>query len=284
MWPKSLHCVKLLIVASESATIWAKLDECVHVLSEPFRASEIIGWFRRHYPEVKESSLRAHIQSATSNVADRGTLGYRPPLITRIDHGLYRLANASESALTVGGPQRNRAEGSGAKAPGARGGELPTAGGARHFDGTASVIQPVAEWQSELNVQSMVVRHLAIDGWSITSVADTASKAHGVDIVATKEGMTVGVEVKGYPSRSYADPARAHERKPTQPSTQARVWYAGALLAAMRLRTRRPDVLSVIALPDFTTYRNLYEDTAWSLQACGIAVWFVSEDGTVTDA
>lgn len=155
---------------------------------------------------------------------------------------------------------------------------------ARHFDGTASVIQPVAEWQSELNVQSMVVRHLAIDGWSITSVADTASKAHGVDIVATKEGMTVGVEVKGYPSRSYADPARAHERKPTQPSTQARVWYAGALLAAMRLRTRRPDVLSVIALPDFTTYRNLYQDTAWSLQACGIAVWFVSEDGTVTDA
>lgn len=273
-------------MVSESATIWTKLDECVHVLSEPFRASEIIGWFRRHYPEVKETSLRAHIQSATSNVADRGTLGYRPPLITRIDHGLYRLADTSESASAGGSTTRmSAAHRSGAGASHSAGTTvIEPSSAVEQGERTPTGIQPGVEWHSELNVQSMVVRHLAIDGWSITSVADTASKAHGVDVVATKDGATVGVEVKGYPSRSYADPGRAHERKPTQPATQARVWYAGALLAAMRLRTKRPDVLSVIAIPEFATYRNLYQDTAASLELCGIAVWFVSEDGAVTPA
>ena len=73
-------------------TIWDRLDECVQYLSEPFRASEIVGWFRRHYPDVKEQSLRAHIQVATSNASaeSRGTFADRQPLITRIAHGLYR--------------------------------------------------------------------------------------------------------------------------------------------------------------------------------------------------
>lgn len=72
-------------------TIWGRLEECVRQLSDPFRASEIIGWFRRHYPDVKEQSLRAHIQVATSNASpgSRGAFANRRPLITRIDHGLY---------------------------------------------------------------------------------------------------------------------------------------------------------------------------------------------------
>lgn len=73
-------------------TIWARLEECVQYLSEPFRASEIVGWFRRHYPDVKEQSLRAHIQAATSNATgeSRGVFANRRPLVTRIEHGLYR--------------------------------------------------------------------------------------------------------------------------------------------------------------------------------------------------
>lgn len=73
-------------------TIWDRLEECVEFLSEPFRASEIVGWFRRHYPDVKERSLRAHIQGATSNVSaeSRGMFVNRQPLIMRIEHGLYR--------------------------------------------------------------------------------------------------------------------------------------------------------------------------------------------------
>ncbi|WP_176929451.1 DUF7669 domain-containing protein [Lentzea albidocapillata] len=77
---------------SVADTIWDRLEECVQDLSEPFRASEMVGWFRRHYPDVKEQSLRAHIQIATSNAspASRGMFVNRRPLITRIEHGLYR--------------------------------------------------------------------------------------------------------------------------------------------------------------------------------------------------
>ena len=73
-------------------TIWDRLEECVQYLTEPFRASEIVGWFRVHYQDVKEQSLRAHIQVATSNASaeSRGRFANRQPLITRISPGLYR--------------------------------------------------------------------------------------------------------------------------------------------------------------------------------------------------
>jgi hypothetical protein len=79
------------------------LEECVSKLDEPFRKSEIVGWFRRHYPDVKESTLTAHVQAATANAPNRAENhpyhGSRAPLLRRIDHGLYvRAARASEAA------------------------------------------------------------------------------------------------------------------------------------------------------------------------------------------
>ena len=137
-------------------------------------------------------------------------------------------------------------------------------------------------WQTEAEVQAAVVTHLAATGWRILSVADTLSRQRGIDVVAAhSEGAGVGVEVKGYPSRSHADPARAHETKPTQPSTQAGHWYAEAVLAAMRLRSRRPELRSVIALPTLSRYRDLYSETKGSLDAAGIEIWWVSEQGDV---
>jgi hypothetical protein len=52
-------------------TVWSMLEECVAQLDEPFRRSEVIGWFRRHYPAVKETTLAAHIQAATANALNR---------------------------------------------------------------------------------------------------------------------------------------------------------------------------------------------------------------------
>jgi hypothetical protein len=83
-------------------TVWSMLTECISQLDEPFRRSEIVGWFRRHYPDVNEATLGAHIQAATENAANRAhnnPLGARPPLLRRIDHGLYvraQLSNASD--------------------------------------------------------------------------------------------------------------------------------------------------------------------------------------------
>ncbi len=84
-------------------SVWSMLEECVSQLDEPFRKSEIVGWFRRHYPDVKESTLTAHVQAATANAPNRAQNhpyhGSRAPLLRRIDHGLYvRAARVSEAA------------------------------------------------------------------------------------------------------------------------------------------------------------------------------------------
>jgi hypothetical protein len=73
-------------------SIWSLLEQCVWQLDEPFRRSEIIGWFRRHHPEVLESSLAVHIQGATADVPNRGQFASREPLLVRVDRGLYRRA------------------------------------------------------------------------------------------------------------------------------------------------------------------------------------------------
>ena len=44
----------------------------VLVLStQPGERPGIIGWFRRHHPEVNKATLAAHIQAATINAANR---------------------------------------------------------------------------------------------------------------------------------------------------------------------------------------------------------------------
>lgn len=137
------------------------------------------------------------------------------------------------------------------------------------------------EWHTEANVQAALVTALAGEGWRILSVANTATKEHGIDVIASRDGQTIGVEVKGFPSRNYADPARAGEPKRTSPSTQAGHWYSQAVLAAMRLRGKEPGWGSVIALPDFPRYRDLHAETAGSLAVAQIEVWWVDQAGTV---
>jgi hypothetical protein len=82
-------------------TVWSMLEECVVQMDEPFRRSEMVGWFRRHYPDVKETTLAAHIYAATANATNRAEnhpyLGRRDPLLRRIDHGLYVRARATDA-------------------------------------------------------------------------------------------------------------------------------------------------------------------------------------------
>jgi Holliday junction resolvase-like predicted endonuclease len=137
------------------------------------------------------------------------------------------------------------------------------------------------ERHTEASVQASLVTALAAGGWRILSVANTATKARGIDVIASRDAQTVGVEVKGFPSRGYADPARASEAKRTSPSTQAGHWYAQAVLAAMRLRGKEPTWRSVIALPDFPRYRDLHAETAASLAAAQIEICWVDQVGLV---
>jgi len=66
-----------------------------------------------------------------------------------------------------------------------------------------------------------VADHLRQERWTIERLADTASRARGFDILASKDGRAIAVEVKGYPSTRYAHGVKQGQPKPTNPTVQA---------------------------------------------------------------
>jgi hypothetical protein len=108
--------------------------------------------------------------------------------------------------------------------------------GARHRGEAtvgARVAAPVAlggtyhdAWFWEGNAQRVIAAYLERAGWTVESMADTAIKAQGNDIRARSGGRILRVEVKGWPSKGYADVRRASEVKPTVPSVQAGHWFS----------------------------------------------------------
>jgi hypothetical protein len=137
------------------------------------------------------------------------------------------------------------------------------------------------DWYWEGNVVETIVRYLTDDGWAIVGKADTHSKERGVDIHATRNGSTLLVEAKGYPSKKYRDPRRAGEVKPTNPTNQAQQWYSHALLKVMRLQTKYPEAIVAIGFPDFPRYRALFRETSGGLAKLGVAMLTVRADGTI---
>lgn len=116
----------------------------------------------------------------------------------------------------------------------------------------------------------------------IVGKADTHSKERGVDIQARRDGQTLLLEAKGYPSKNYRDPRRAGEVKATSPTNQAQQWYSHALLKVMRLQTKYPEAVVALGLPEFPRYRVLFEETRGDLARLGVALLTVHADGTVT--
>lgn len=133
----------------------------------------------------------------------------------------------------------------------------------------------------EGNVQAALVRHLVEHGWSVVSVADTASQQRGVDVVAERAGRRMLIEVKGWPSTTYVRGDRAGQPKPTAPTVQAKHWFAEVLLAVLRLRERHPDCAIAIALPDMPRYRTLLSEVRAALTELVIIVLLVQDGGVV---
>lgn len=168
------------------------------------------------------------------------------------------------------------------------------AGASRRYVARAAAIKPPApsataepavtrarDWFWEGSVQAVLVRYLEAEGWTIEATANTAIKEPGDDIRASKGGRVLRVEVKGWPTKGYADPARASEIKRTSPSTQAAHWFSQAILHVMRDLGRHPKDLVAIGLPDWPRFRALLVDTEAPLRRLGVGVFLVSKDGLV---
>lgn len=136
-----------------------------------------------------------------------------------------------------------------------------------------------SDWYWEGNVVEAIASSLAIEGWTVLRTANTHTKERGIDIEAIKDGKSLLVEVKGFPSRSYRDPRRASEHKPTNPTNQAQQWYSHALLKVMRLQTKHPNAIVALGFPDFPRYRALFDETKGGLERLGLALILVNERG-----
>jgi hypothetical protein len=84
-------------------------------------------------------------------------------------------------------------------------------------------VDPTAPWYWEGNVQATVARFLVSEGWVIESVADTASRQQGIDLMATNGARRLAVEVKAIqgPSMRGANGQGSQSRPPrrTRPGT-----------------------------------------------------------------
>jgi hypothetical protein len=255
------------------STIAEMLDEAAAGLPEPFRAGELLAWFRANAPAVKESSIRAHIQALTGNSTNRRTnfpvLGARPAVLYRLEHGLYRRWRPTDTTAAPDGMES----------------ALSNLNPAPSVPVIPAGLPPAwEEWSWEGNVQAAAISRLSARGWRIRRVADTGSREHGTDVVAERAGRILHAEVKGWPSSQYVDPRRAAEPKRTNPGVQARVWFADALMHALRLRDAHTSDAVAIVLPDTGTYRGLASAIAASLDRAEVAVLFVDEAGDVTTA
>lgn len=271
-----------------ASTVWQRLREFTAAQTGSFTSQEAISWFGRHAPgKATDSSIRVHTRGASWNVADRAQFSHREPFLTRIDRGVFRRATAEEldqwrTNIASARSTEHTAHPQGDGYP--REEAAPDDGASDRSDGALrGTTQISGEWHTEANVQSSLVTALVNAGWRILSVANTATKEHGIGVIAVRDDQTVGIEVKGFPSRNYADPARAGEAKRTTPSTQAGHWYSQAVLAAMRLRGKELSWRSVIVLPDFPRYRELHTQTVGSLTAAQIEVWWIDSGGALSD-
>ena len=255
---------------TDSRPTWELVLEAANDLTRrgltPFELRALILEVQKRDPRRAREVVQPTIQSMTVN-AGKGPLSRAGKPLERVRHGYYQLRTKPEGAEVTTEPH----------------------GSAARTDGTGlanaehiSTSSPHDDWFWEVNVQETFARHLAKEGWSITSTSDTAARQQGADIVASREKEILIVEVKGYPSDQYVSGSKKGKPKSTNPSTQARHWYAGALLTASLARDSYPKARVAMVFPDFVTYRSLIARTKFVLDAGRLEVFLITDKGKVS--
>jgi len=129
----------------------------------------------------------------------------------------------------------------------------------------------LAPWFWEGNIQEQVVQHLVRNGYQIRSVADTASRQQGIDVVAELNGTQLWVSVKGYPKGT----AR------TNATLQAGHWFKQVIFDILDYRGKSKDVSLGVALPDYPRYRSMAQKIQWFQPVANFQYFWVRENGDV---
>lgn len=223
--------------------------------STPFSPAELIAEARAAGSSYPDTTLRTFVNCPMCvNSPDHHAVQYDD--LFRVGHGKYCLNGAGVT---------ERAEASPVVPP-----------------IVEPVVTPTRPWYWEGNVQSAVVRRLVHEGWDMVRVADTASRERGIDVRAARADETMLVEVKGFPSETYEQGAKQGMPNPNV-NTQARHYFADAVLAGLLMRGDNPDDRVVLALPDKPTFSALATRCAPSFATIRIEVWLVKESGAIRE-
>jgi hypothetical protein len=137
------------------------------------------------------------------------------------------------------------------------------------------------DWFWEGNVQAALATHLQAEGWSVDHLADTASRARGIDVLARRDGRTLAVEVKGYPATTYARGPQQGMPKKTNPTNQAPKWFSQALAKAITSTDGEGSPEVAIAFPDHPRFRFLIAKSEWALRRLNVGVYLIRQGGEV---
>lgn len=124
---------------------------------------------------------------------------------------------------------------------------------------------------------SLLMKHLTGNGWQIVSYCLGQTK--GCDIIASKNGTLMYIEVKG---------ARAADTSPTKKrqcfdSGQIKTHFGKAIVKILDLKRQHPDAQFAIAHPDDSLIRKTIGPIVPYLSLSGITHFWVSANGDVTE-
>ncbi len=95
-------------------TVAELMVDAANGLSYPASRADVVGWFAEHYPEVKASTIRAHIVGLTANDRSRhhyAWLAKRDPLFVRNENGTLTAFDGVDSAGLDDGDSVEEGEG-----------------------------------------------------------------------------------------------------------------------------------------------------------------------------
>lgn len=142
--------------------------------------------------------------------------------------------------------------------------------------------KPEDDWFHESNVQALVKNYLKSKLGTPTKEANCLKKERGPDLLFSKNGIDLQIEIKGYPSDKYARGPKIGKKKPTPPKTQAKHWFAQVMRDVIIAKGKNPNLQIAIGLPQYEVYETLWKYSLWATKKLGIKCYWVSEKGNVS--
>jgi Holliday junction resolvase-like predicted endonuclease len=143
------------------------------------------------------------------------------------------------------------------------------------------------DWYYEGNISQAIVTFLRLHNYKITKDNSSKISERGEDIVASKDGITLIVEVKGYPTEFHTKGENKRQRKRTNPKLQAKHWFSEGIFTLMKSysKYRNMKIEIALGLPKHERYDELLELVKPFFIGHGIRlkVIFVDDHNIVTE-